>query len=505
MSWLVELGTHWWLPRLSPEVQACLRVAYSVLMLGTLALALPHGRRFFLSERWGGYGKSSVGVDLVQNPTVFPVVMVTWLGSVLLLAAGAWTPWTALVSVLISRYYFVQMRWSGVLRGMGAPGFMIYWLGVAIFLLEFTRAHAPALQPLAVLALQLDLGATLLTAGIYKLSAGYAQNHGMELGLANPEWGYWWRWYTRMRPDHALFHTLNHLAWSTEIAIGVLAFIPATRPIAGLLIVISFACIATQIRLGLLCQTLIAAALVFVPASAEVSTALQSALPWFVLSPSSGPPVSGDVVPWLAAALLGYVALLPLAYGGLLYNVLARRALPAMLRWPLQFYTNACGMILWRVFTADVTNFYVQVHEQPRYGSQRLLVSAYPGLTGCPLQPSPGSLRRRFSHVAESLAITSVFTTLKDSASNSALFEEQLLRYARTIPYLPGSKLVFTYTLLVKTADCFEHIATREFVVDPVASAVECHRLRVDASATATAAASIFEGARPGSYLPLAS
>jgi hypothetical protein len=503
MPWLVELETAWWLPRLSAEVQACLRVAYSLLLLGTIALALPHGRRFFLSERWGGYGKSSIGVDLIQNPTVFPVVMVVWFGAALLLGTGSWTPWTALATVLISRYYFVQMRWSGVLRGMGAPGFMIYWLGVAVFLLEFTRANAPALQPLAVLALQIDLAAILLIAGIYKLTAGYAQNNGMELGLANPEWGYWWRWYTRMRPDHALFHTLNHLAWSTEIAIGVLAFIPATRPIAGLLIVISFAFIATQIRLALLCPTLMAAALVFVPASAQVSTELQSMLPWFVLSPSAGPVVSG-AEPWLVVALLAYVALLPLAYGGLLYNFFARRTLPAVLQWPLERYTNAFGMILWRVFTADVTNFYVQIHEQPRYGSQRLLVSAYPGLSGCPLQPSPGSLRRRFSHVAESIAITSVFTTLKCYGSNTALFEERLLRYARTVPYLPGSKLTFTYTLLVKTPECFEHVATREFVVDPMANTVECQRLRVDAPVAASASP-VVEGVRHGAYVPLAS
>jgi hypothetical protein len=36
-------------------------------------------------------------------------------------------------------------------------------------------------------------------------------------------------------------------------------------------------------------------------------------------------------------------------------------------------------------------------------------------------------------------------------------------------------------------------------------SAVACHRLRVDASAGANAAFPLFEGARPGSYLPLAS
>jgi hypothetical protein len=146
----------------------------------------------------------------------------------------------------------------------------------------------------------------------------------------------------------------------------------------------------------------------------------------------------------------------------------------------------------------------VQVHEQPRYGSQRLLVSAYPGLTGCPLQPSPGSLRRRFSHVAESIAITSVFTTLKEGSYNSSLFEDRLLRYARTVPYLPGSKLAFTYTLLVKTPECFEHVATREFIVDPVASTVECRRLRVDAPIAASASL-VFESVRDGTSMPLAS
>ena len=30
------------------------------------------------------------------------------------------------------------MRWSGTLRGMGAPGFIAYWIGGAVFLLEYT-------------------------------------------------------------------------------------------------------------------------------------------------------------------------------------------------------------------------------------------------------------------------------------------------------------------------------------------------------------------------------
>ena len=43
-----------------------------MLMLATLLQALPEARRFFLSERWGGYAKSSRDVDAVQNPVVVP-------------------------------------------------------------------------------------------------------------------------------------------------------------------------------------------------------------------------------------------------------------------------------------------------------------------------------------------------------------------------------------------------------------------------------------------------
>ena len=55
-------------PDLSVGTQAFIRVAYGVLMLGTLLWALPQWRRFFVSERWGGYAESSREIDLIQNP-----------------------------------------------------------------------------------------------------------------------------------------------------------------------------------------------------------------------------------------------------------------------------------------------------------------------------------------------------------------------------------------------------------------------------------------------------
>ena len=45
------------LPQLSASTQAFFRSAYGVLMIATLLQALPEARRFFVSERWGGYAK----------------------------------------------------------------------------------------------------------------------------------------------------------------------------------------------------------------------------------------------------------------------------------------------------------------------------------------------------------------------------------------------------------------------------------------------------------------
>ena len=46
------------MPALSREMQEIIRIAYGVLMLLMLVAALPHARRYFFGERWGGFTKS---------------------------------------------------------------------------------------------------------------------------------------------------------------------------------------------------------------------------------------------------------------------------------------------------------------------------------------------------------------------------------------------------------------------------------------------------------------
>ena len=87
----------------------------------------------------------------------------------------------------------------------------------------------------------------------------------------------------------------------------------------------------------------------------------------------------------------------------------------------LERYTNLFGMIIWRVFSVDLVNFFIRVWREPREGGERVPVSR---LGSWP----------RFNHVGEMICLTSLFTTLKYYPSNDAIFRERLLRYARTAP-----------------------------------------------------------------------
>lgn len=478
-------------PTLAAGAQAFVRAAYGVLLLATLVQAFPQRARFFRSERWGGYAQSSPLVDAILSPPVSSFVLAVWIGSALLLVVGVAAVWAALVNLVLARFFFIHMRWKSVLRGMGAPGFMTYWLGGAVCLLELSRAVAPSVRPLALLVLQVDFSFIMFSAGVYKLTAGYALNHGMEYGLVNPEWGYWWRAYRRLSTDHWLLRILNHLAWGTEVVGAVLMVVPATRFVGGLLILVSFAFIASQIRLGFLCEMVMVSACLFFHAGSPGGNVVD-ALTRQVVVPASVVEWTGVAV-LLKAALWTYLALLPIAHGGLFHNFYARRRLPSPLQTILDRYANAFGLIIWRVFSVDVVNFFVLIHrQQVGHPETRILLSRYGWRGGF-----------RFSHVGESIAITSVFTTLKYYPSNSALFTGRLLRYARTLDCQSGSELVFEYVSILKENGAFGEQPVAEYVVDPLNGTVREHVLDATRSVrTAHAVSPVHEGVQPGTYVP---
>jgi hypothetical protein len=478
-------------PDLSLSTQTLLRSAYGILMVLTLLQALPEARRFFLSERWGGYAQSSRLVDALQNPFVISILYVIWLASAVALTIGWLSPWPALVNVVCCRYFFVQMRWRSLTRGMGAPGFMSYWTGLVVFLLEYTSHVAPDIRHLALLVAVIDLALIMLSAGVYKATAGYPRNHGMELGLCNPMWGYWWRVYAALPPNHWIIWTLNQLAWGTEVALAICILIPPLREVGGLLLVFSFAFIATQIRLGFLTEMVMVSGLLCVAGGSLIDGWIAG-----LVAPSTAVSVPNNAAITvvnlsLEIGLWTYLALLPLAHAGLYYNFYARQRLPYVLQRALERYTNLFGIIIWRVFSVDLVNFYVRIQAQPRAGGTRRLVGqlgAWP----------------RFNHVGEMICLTSVFTTLKYYPSNAEMFRERLLRYARTLPHGDGNVLIFEYLSVVKEHGRFDWISTAEYRVDVEDASIDERILAPGFSPrSAHPASPVHEGATPGSYAPV--
>ena len=480
---------------LSPAAQSLFRCGYGILLLLTLAQAVPQARRFFVSERWGGYGRSEWRVDLVQNLYLLPVIMAVWIACAVLLIAGRFTVAAALVNLALCRYFFIAMRWKGVLRGMGAPGFMTYWMAACVFFLEYGSIHDPtgSVRSAAILAFRLDFAVIMLCAGTYKSLAGYPRNDGMELGMINPWWGYWGRRYGRLRPTHWIFRTLNHLAYLTEIVAGLLMLVPATQLLGALLIFGSFAFIALHIRLGFLCEMVMLCCVLFIP---EGGAAGRLAAAWLPSAPvAAAAAAPGWLNAALSAGLYAYAALLPLAKVGQYYNLLARRAFPRSIQAAVDRYTNFFGITIWRVFSVDHTNFFARIWFQDRRSGVRTEAARFGALE---------SRRRfRFAHVGEFIGLVSLFTTLKYYPSDSALFVERMLRYCRTLGCPRGSDVVFEYMSVRKDRGRFEFVPIAEYTVDLEAGTVAERVIDPSVSARAASPVSpVHAGAKPGSYAP---
>ncbi len=489
------MGANFPFPELSPAAQAFFRTAYGVLLVAMLVRTIPLASRFFMSERWGGYAKSRFAVDAIQNPLVLPPVFGLWLGCGLLIAMGQGSVGASLVNLVLSWYFFIWMRWKGVLRGMGAPGFMTYWLAAALFLLEYTLHYAPQLRAFALLVLQLDFALIIFSSGFYKSRAGYLQNHGMELGLVNPQWGYWWKAYQKLPPGHWIFKLYNQLAWSGQLLAAGLMLIPETRFWGGLLLIVSFLVIVFNIRLLFLCPMMMLCGVLYFTKGSWGDQVLSGVLSSETFGVTlSTFPLMPAVNQLLGLGLGCYLLILPLAHAGLFYNFYGRRSLPSPFQALLERYTNFFGMIVWRVFSHDLVNFFIRIYRVPkRAKSQRLLVSRWDHHRDW-----------RYRHVGEAITVTSLFTTLKYYPSQSELFQERLLRYARTIPRAKEEILIFEYLSGVKEKEGFRFRRASEFEVSPDRGTVEESPRDSRTSLVSVPDFSpVHEGAEPGSYRPL--
>ncbi len=478
------------LPQLNSELAARI-IQYNALMsLLTLIFVLPTWRQYFLSEKWLGYGEDRPEVNVLHNPVLAPVILVVWLGALAGIFFGQAVILSALIHLFFSYYYFIFMRWRGLARGMGAPGFMMYWGAGMTAALALSNPAGRA-WPVIVLMLQWDLATIFLSAGISKLTSGYASNHGMDIGLNNPMWSYLPKAFQRLRASHPLYWALNQSAWIFQILGGIMCFVPGLRIYGAAVFVAMFFFVMFQIRLGPLCPAIMGTALIFIPSGHNADTLLLGAFAWMPeftwhTSPSA---LTDQVLLYFA---IGYLIVRPLVTAGLFYNYLGKGRLPKPLQVSVDFLSNTFGFILWRVFTADVLDFYVKIKAvDVATGSERL-ISKY---------EDPMSLR--YNQVAEAITVTSLFTTLKYFASNNELFRTRILRYSRTIALGENEILHFEYYRIFKEADRYQTKQIARVIVDRDKGLVIEESLLAGHSMRDNHKYSkISEGIRPGSYLP---
>jgi hypothetical protein len=480
------------MPTIDLTTQEFLRKAYGILLLAFLGHSILHWRRFYLAEKWGGYAKSEPAVDIVHNPIIFPGVAIIWFASAISLIAGFHTIAASLINLLICRYFFVFMRWRGILRGSGAPGYIAYWLGLAVFLLEYTSHRSVHLHSLALLVLQLDFSLIIFSAGFYKYKSGYFRGDGFDFGLVNPMWCYWHRFFKNK--SAVSFRLLNHLAWSSQILCAVLMLLPPTRFFGGGIEFVTYIFIGTQIRLGFLAEFMCLGGVLFfvsgswgskmiagIVAGERVTGVLPSVA---VLNVADGA---------LAALLWAYLIVLPLAHAGLFYNFYGRKRLPPLLQNFLERYTNFFGILIWRVFSVDHLNFFVRIYRVPKDGSTRRELLSRVDTPQC----------LRFWHVAENIVITSLFTTLKYYPGNLDIFCERLVRYARTIPCSTEEHLIFQYVSIQKSRG-YKYVPVVEYQVDVSQNSIT--EVKLDSAFNPSEAhphSQVHECLAPGTYAPL--
>lgn len=483
------------LAQLPPSAEVALRTSYGVLLSLQLLATLPNARRYFSSERFGGYMESTPALDRLHTPLTGLLIGAVWLCSALCIALNVLLLPAALINFGLARYFYIGTRWRSILRGMGAPGHMTHWLAALMVFLAVARTFDVdgIVRAMTILTFRVDFAFIMIAAGIYKLACGYAKNYGFQQGLANPWWGFWAHWASRAKAFGRGFALLNHAGYIIEIVCGALFLVPAAAPYAAIILGLSFLGIALSIRLTFLAEMVSACAfLYFVPGTLPATL-----LTRFVQAHHVVPQHPLAAIAFPLSALLGlYLALLPFAYAGMCVNFYGKRRIQAVAQNVLDFWCGLFGLMLWRVFTSDVINFYCTIHAVDGRGAKVRDLE--------PLRAFNHKTGMRFMHVGEFICLASIFTTLKYYPDDVELFERRLLRYVRSLPLREGERVLFTYISIQSSADAaFRYVPAAEFLCDPAAASVQESILDAAIDLRKPASHSpVTRGSVPGSYAP---
>jgi hypothetical protein len=423
-----------------------------------------------------------------------PLVLLAWAAAAVSLGLGFYPIVGAAVLWLLFRHFYIKNRWKNLFRGGGAPGFMSHHTTLFIVLLEAAALldRPGLLGDRVFLMYRIDFGVILLCSGTYKSLSGYLHGEGMEVGLANPMWGYFFPLFRRLNPRGIFIRLQDIVAASGQLVMGTLLLFPQTSAIGAGLCILGFLGLIPVVRLGRLAALMAVIALLWLPPLGFHFAGVRNFSP--IQAPSA-------VITALSVLIFAYIALLPFVKVMQYLSLFRGVSLPGPIQTAVTRYQNFVPIIMWRVFTPDVTNFFIRIYAVDRSSG-----------TDRPLLVEDGTYAyreiftrfrwsARFLHVTESIALTTVFTTLKYFRSQRGLFEERLIAYARTLG--TDERLRFQYVSIAKGEKSFEYQPIADFLVDPVSGEVAEHRIEPNFDYTAPAFRShIRETTGFGSYVP---
>jgi hypothetical protein len=423
-----------------------------------------------------------------------PFVLLAWAAAAVSLGIGFYPIVGAAVLWFIFRNFYIKNRWKNLFRGGGAPGFMSHHTTLFLFLIEAAALldHSGLLEHRVFLMYRIDFGIILLCSGTYKSLSGYLHGEGMEYGLANPMWGYWFRIFRRLNPRGIIVRLQDLAAAGGQVVMGALLLFPQTAAIGAALCILGFLALVPVVRLGRLAVLMGAIPLLWLPSLRFHFAGVQNFAP--IQAPSA-------VVTGLSVLIFAYIAILPAVKVMQYLNLFRSISFPRPIQTALTRYANFVPIIMWRVFTPDVTNFFIRIYEVDRSSGTETPLLVEDGTYAYREIFTRFRWSARFLHVTESIALTTVFTTLKYFRSQRGLFEERLRDYARTLG--TDERLRFEYVSIAKGEKSFEYLAVADFFVDPASGEVSEHRLDPDFDYGAPAAGShIRETTGFGSYVP---
>lgn len=361
----------------------------------------------------------------------------------------------------IFRKYFISNRWKSVRRGCGAPGLMSYWSCSYIVIIETLKALdiSGELAKLAIYLMKFDFSLIILCAGLYKSKVGFFQGEGMEYGRVNPIWGYHWKRFSNGNPAGWYPVWMNGLASSVEIVGGSFLLVPfiAFQLVGALLVSLSFVYVSFFIRLGRLSALMAYLPFMYLPSVHESFNNLHQGLQCQEI-----------LKRLIQICLISYAFVLPIVKINQYYNLFFNKSFPKLLQLTTNFLTAHVPVIMWRVFTPDLINFYCRIkNSQNKYILDEKIYSKN--------NWQDFLFKNRMLHVCESIALASVFTTLKYFPSKRYLFEEKLVRWVKSILSMNKnneSKVFVEYISIQKEKSRFKYKHTTTYEVCTVKNSV---------------------------------